>query len=156
MEAVAAASSVAGIVAIAGQALEGIIKLRGLFKDCASSSKAIDRFLRDLNSLIQTLEDMRWIVTAIEGAILGCLDCKPILSSLQIQLEDCSKDVYDWLRMASEQHPKFASGSKATFKRFLVAANKESIEGILKEIESHKGNIRLKLSIIGRYLNTHS
>jgi len=44
MEAVAAASSVAGIVAIAGQALEGIIKLRGFFKDCASSSKPLAVF----------------------------------------------------------------------------------------------------------------
>lgn len=150
MEAVAAASSIAGIVSLAGQALDGIIKLRGFFKDCASSSKTIDRFLRDLNSLIQTLEDVKSIIASLESVALKSFDCKSILSSLQIQLEDCSKDVYDWVRIASEQHPRLATGSKATFKKFLVAANKDSIEGIFKEIASHKENITLKLSIIGR------
>ena len=148
MEAIAAASSIAGIVSLAGEALNGIIKLRGFFKDCASASKTIDRFLRDLNSLIGTLEDVKSIVVRLEGAV--AFDTKSILSSLQIQLEDCTKDVYIWVAIASEQHPKFAVGSKATFKKFLVAANKESISDIFKEISSHRDNIALKLSIVGR------
>jgi len=127
MEAVAAASSISEILKIVGQAIHGIIKLREFFKDCASSSKTIDRFLRDLNSLIQTIEDINGLAVALEGVDSRYFDYITILSSLQIQLEDCSKDVYDWIRIASEQHPRLATGSKATFKKFLVAANKESI-----------------------------
>lgn len=151
MEAIAAAASIFQILQVAGQALDSTVKLRAFFKDCASSSKTIDRFLRDLNSLIHPLEDVKGIVAPLEVATPASFDCKTILSSLQIQLEDCSKDVYDWIRIASEQHPKFAPVSKATFKKFLVATNKESIVGIFKEIAGHKGNITLKLSIIGRY-----
>ena len=148
MEAVAAASSVAGIVSLAGQALNGIVKLRRFFVDAASAVKTIDRFLRDLNGLIQTLEDVGVIVGKLENA--PNFDSQSILSSLEIQLEDCSKDVYNWVRIASEQHPKFAVGTKATFKKFLVAINKDNITDIFKEVAAHQDNITLKLSIIGR------
>jgi hypothetical protein len=104
MEAVAAASSIAGLVSLAGQALEGILKLRGFFKDCASASKTVDRFLRDLNSLIQTLEDVKSLVPRLEKVASSTFNNKTMITSLQIQLEDCSKDVYEWVRIASEQH----------------------------------------------------
>ena len=148
MEAVAAVSSVAGIVSLAGQALDGILKLRGFFKEYGSASKSIDRFLRDLNSLIQTLEDVKDVVLKLEN--VSTFGAKSVLSSLQIQLEDCSKDVYDWVRVGGEHRPQSVSGSKAMFKKFLVAVNKECIADIFKDIESHKHNIGLKLSLIGR------
>ena len=46
MEAVAAASSVAGLVSLDGQALDGIVKLRRFFIDCAPGLKTVDLFLR--------------------------------------------------------------------------------------------------------------
>lgn len=151
MEVIGATANIAAIVSIAGQALDGIIRLRAFFKDCASASKTIDRFLRDLNSLIQTLEDVKCIISTLGDAGPTSFERRTILSSLHIQLEDCSKDAYDWVRIAAEQHPKLTTGSKATFKKFLVAANKDSIEGVFKEITSHRENITLKLSVIGRY-----
>jgi len=148
MEAVAAVSSVGGIVSIAGQVLSGIRKLREFFKDYGSASKSIDRFLRDLNSLIQTLEDVKDVVLKLEN--VSTFGAKTVLSSLQIQLEDCSKNVYDWVRVGAEHRPQSVSGSKAVFKKFLVAVNKECMTDIFKDIESHKDNIGLKLSLIGR------
>ena len=91
---------------------------------------------------------MRVVVGKLENA--PNFDSQSILSSLEIQLEDCSKDVYNWVRIASEQHPKFAVGTKATFKKFLVATNKDNITDIFKEVAAHQDNITLKLSIIGR------
>lgn len=151
MEAVAAAATIAGLISLAGQALEGIVQLHGFFKDCASASKTIDRFLRDLNSLIQAIEDVKAIVARLENVSASTFDNRTILSSLQIQLEDCSKDVYEWVRIASELHVKFTTGGKAVFRRFLVAVNKESITDIFREIGNHKDGLILKLSLIGRY-----
>lgn len=162
MEAVAAASSIAGIVSLAGQALSGIVKLRAFFQNCTSASKTIERLLRDLNSLIQTLEDVREIVLKLDETAAVTFDTKSILSSLQIQLEDCTKDVYDWVKKAEEQHPEFGSGrgglqgSKRRFKEFFVAVNKESLTDIFREIGNHKENITLKLSVIGRYVGLDS
>jgi len=51
MEAVGAASSIAGILSLAGQTIEGIIKLRGFVKDVKSSPKIVNTFLRDVESL---------------------------------------------------------------------------------------------------------
>lgn len=151
MEAVAAASSIAGLVSLAGQALDGILKRRGFFKDCVSASKTVDRFLRDLNSLIQTLEDVKSIITRLKNATASTFNNKAMISSLQIQLEDCSKDVHEWIWIASEQHAKFPKDNKAIFKRFMVAVNKESYADIFKEIGNHRDALAPKLSLIGRY-----
>ena len=151
MEAVAAASSIAGLVSLVGQALDGIMKLRAFFKSCTIASKTVDRFLRDLNSLIQTLEEVKNIVARLENVPASTFDNEAMISSLQYQLEGCSKDIYDWVQIASEQHSKFSNGSKAVFKRFMVAVNKESYADILREIGSHRDGLMLKLSLIGRY-----
>ena len=148
MEAVAAVSSIAGIISLAGQALSGIVKLRGFFNEYASASKSIDRFLRNLNSLLQTLEDVKEIAVKLEN--VEGFNAKSVLASLEIQLEDCARDVYDWVKVGSEHHPQSVKGSKAVFKRFLVAANKDSLTDIFRDIACHKDNIILKLSVIGR------
>ena len=149
MEAVAAVSSVVGILSFAGQALNGIVKLRGFFNEYASASKSIDRFLRDLNSLIQTLEDVKEIAVKLDD--VSGFDAKSMLASLEIQLEDCAKDVYHWVRIGGDNRPESVKGCKAVFTKFLVASSKDSMVDISRAIASHKDNINLKLSAIGRY-----
>jgi hypothetical protein len=68
-------------------------KLRGSLKDYASASKSTDRFLCELNSLIQTLEDVTDIVLKLDN--MSSFEEKAILLSLEGQLRDCAKDVHD-------------------------------------------------------------
>ena len=86
----------------------------------------------------------------LAGLSLSTWDNKALISSLQIQLEDCSRGVYEWVRVASEQHTGFSSGGKALFKKFLVAANKDSLTDIFKEISAYRDGFNLKLGLIGR------
>jgi hypothetical protein len=67
--------------------------------------------------LIGTLEDVTSIVVKLESAI-AAFDAKTLLSPLQIQLEDCVKDIYTWVNISSEQHPKLAVGSKQLSRSF--------------------------------------
>src|ERR1700679_3028894 len=98
MELAGAAASITGILAFAGQAIQGIQKLRNFFQSCAKASKSIDRFLRDLNALIQCLEEVKDIVAKLNNASGFVADS--LLTSLEIQLEDCSKDVHLWVTKA--------------------------------------------------------
>lgn len=150
MELVGAAASITGILAFAGQAIQGIQKLRNIFQDCATASKSIDRFLRDLNTLIQCLE-VKDIVAKLNNASGFVPDS--LLTSLEIQLEDCSKDVHLWVTKAGEAHPGFTSGTKAVFKKLLVALKKDDYYDVYREISSHRHNIMAKLSVIGRSLD---
>jgi hypothetical protein len=79
MEAIAAVSNVASIISLAVNAVNGTITLRGFFKDYASASKSVDRFLCELNSLIQTLKDVTDIVLKLDN--MSSFEEKAILHS---------------------------------------------------------------------------
>lgn len=153
MEVVAAISSIAGIVALTGQILSGIVTLQGVFDAFSQASRTITKFVSALKSLLDSVQDVKDLVLKLERA--NTLIAKSILLSLQIQLEDCLKDVDQWVKVAGSSQPK--SGKPSSFdtvlKKFLVALKKDSFDGIFKEIADHKDNISIKLSVIGRHLN---
>lgn len=152
MEVVAAVSSIAGIVALAGQILSGIVALQGVFDAFTQASRTITKFISALKSLLDSVQDVKDLVLKLEQA--KTFIAKSILTSLQVQLEDCSKDVAQWVKVANSSQPK--SGKPSSFdtvlKKFLVALKKDSFDGIFKEITGHKDNISIKLSVIGRYV----
>ena len=55
MEALGAASSIAGLLGLVGQSINGIIKLRGFVKNVKAAPKTISTFLRDVDSFQQSL-----------------------------------------------------------------------------------------------------
>jgi hypothetical protein len=88
MEAASAIASVTGIVRFAGQAIDGILKLRRLFKHSPGASMSVARWLSDLNLLLQTLENVKDIVAKFDGFPHGPTQqsSRHILPSLRIQI----------------------------------------------------------------------
>jgi hypothetical protein len=115
-----------------------------------AASPPIKKFLKRLNNLIQILEDVRDLMRKLENAPAKAVKGY-ILASLQVQIDDCSQDVYKWLALARKCHPASSTGTKASFKRFLVALEKQKITDICVEIATYKDDITTKLSMIGRY-----
>jgi len=150
MEALGAAASIAGVLSLAGQTVDGILKLQNFFKDVSSASRTIERFLHDISLLIKTIEDVRSLLSCASDA-LGT-DLKIV--ALEIQLQDCSKDVYEWLRLAKDHHPGLSTGTKAGFKKFWVAANKAGVSGLEQEIRRHRHSLVASLSVLGRYVDS--
>jgi hypothetical protein len=148
MEVVAAMSSIVGILGFAGQAITGITRLNDFFLDCRSASKTADRFLKELESLKQAVEQVEGLLKALDHRDVSAV--QGTFASLQIQLEDCKSDVDGWVAQAEKSRPSFGRGAKSAFKKFLVAVNKNSIKDVFTEIAVHRDNISLKLSIIGR------
>jgi hypothetical protein len=149
MEGLATASSVAGVLSLAGVTIDSIVKLHGFFKDVSSASRTISRFLQDINKLIKLMEDVKTLLRSVAG-----IPAQPgagfKIAALEIQLEDCSRDVYRWLQLASDHHPGFSKGTKAGFKKFWVAVNKGEVRGISEDIKEHRHGILASLSVLGR------
>lgn len=149
MEAVAAVSSIAGILSLVGQALNGVILRRGIFNDCASASESISLFMKRLNDLMQCLQDVEMLMTKIRNSPSQAVS-DTVLASLQIQLDDCSKDIYIWLGVGKKLMPDSSTAAKAVFKKFLVTLEKQKVKDIYQDILVHKDTINTKLSVIRR------
>ena len=147
MEAIAAAASIAGIITVVGQSIDGLIRFSDFFSDVSLASKTISRLLNDINSLIRVLEDIRDV---LEQARARQRDQN--LASLDIKLEDCAKDVQIWLATARLLRPGSDSGGKAWFKKFRLAVNSTAIRTIREEIGRHKQTLCLSLEVFGRYI----
>jgi hypothetical protein len=148
MEVVAAVSSVAGIATLVGQSLSGLSSLYNFFKDCREVSKTADHFLRAVTSLESSIKQVESLITSVKG--ISDTSTEGVLASLAIHVEDCAKDIGRWLREAQSCHPGYGAGTKAMFKRFLVAVKKESIKDVFQEMAAHKASISLSLSTTGR------
>ena len=145
MEAVAAAASIAGIITLVLQSIDGLVKFKDLFDDASSASKIINRLLDDINSLIKVLEDVKDILEEFESQKRG-----KNFASLDLKLADCSKDIQIWLATARLLRPSADHGSKAWFKKVRLAVNKDAVQSIRDEIARHRHIISLSLSVLGR------
>ncbi len=148
MEAVAAAASIAGIVTVVGQSIDGLIKFSDFFSDFSSASKTISRLLDDINSLIQVLRDIGDVLERAEAR-----RSDQNFALLDIKLEDCAKDVQIWLATARILRPASNTGGKAWLKKFRLAVNNTAIQTIRGEIGKHNQTLCLSLAVFGRYIS---
>ena len=148
MEAVAAAASVAGIITLVFQSIDGLAKFRELFADVSSASKTISGLLSDINSLIQVLEEVRDVLEQVEAQ-----KTNQNFASLDVKLADCSKDIHVWLSTAKILRPPSEQGGKAWLQKFRLAVNKKAVQTIRHEIGRHRQIITLSLSVLGRNID---
>lgn len=154
MEAVAAAASVAGIVALSGECLTAILKIRNFYSDITWASKDIDAFVKRIDSLSKVLEGVKEICASIESTEPSSQPTFNI-AGLQFQVEDCAKDLNRWLEIGQKLHPtKWPEGPErgtlATFRKFRAAADKRSVKGMQEQLASSERAINSCLAVIGR------
>lgn len=149
MEAVAAAASIAGIITLVFQSIDGLVKFKELFDDASSASKIIARLLDDINGLIQLLEDVQNVAEQFEAK----KGEQQNFASLDLKLADCSKDVHIWLSTARILRPSAEQGGRAWWKKIRLAVNKDAIQTIRNEISRHRQLISLSLQVFGRNID---
>ena len=145
MEAVAAVASIAGIITLAAQAIDGLQRLRSFFTEISTASKTISRLLSDINSLIGVLHNIDNVLNHVETGRKN-----QNFAALDIKLEDCTKDVKVWLETAKELRPGGEKGGKAWVRRARFAAKAEVVGRIREEIGRHRQALCLSLSVFGR------
>ena len=146
MESAAAAASVAGILALVGQTIDGLEKLKEFHARLTTASKTVDNFLQDIKSLLQALHGIEEILADWPGE-----KANVHTASLRVQVEACSKDTFDWLKKAQELRVGTNKGGKAWFKKFWIATSKNKVKDIRLEISRHRNALNTSLALIGRY-----
>ena len=145
MEAIAAAASIAGIITLAAQAIEGLQTLHSFFADISTASKIVSRLLSDINSLITVLHNIDGVLHQVERQRKN-----QNFAQLDIKVEDCSKDVKGWLKTAKELRSGGERGGRAWVRRARLAVKSEVVGRIREEIGRHRQALCLSLAVFGR------
>ena len=146
MEAIAAASSVAGILSLLGQSIDGVSKLRAFFLNVSNASRNVSLFLYDINCLLEALHTGKQLVDRLPE------DFKDgQITALQIQLDFCTTDVHRLLGSASSLRPASEVGAKAWLKKFFNAVNRDVLRNAREDLGRHTQAIELSLTVLGRY-----
>ena len=149
MEVIAAASTFAGILSLARQCVGGLEKLKSLFNNMSGAYRTVDNFLSDLNNLISTVRDVEVLLDTIAARSTGATAESNInVASLQISLEDCFRDISDWLKKAKSLRASPGQGTKSIARKFLIAVNKDSVSTIRREINCRRNEINVNLFIL--------
>jgi hypothetical protein len=148
MEALGAASSVAGILSLVGQSIDGIIKLRGFVKDVKNASKTLDNFLRDVDSFQGSLSQIQQLLVQLpkeQSIVTAQLD----LQSLNWQLKTCRDDIKEWLHLANSLDLGSSGRIETFFKKLRVAVNKDGFSEFHRQIGRHQRGLNISLSVLG-------
>lgn len=145
MEVVAAAASIAGIITLAAQAIDGLQKLHAFFLDISSASKAVGRLLSDINSLISVLHNIDNVLGQAETQRRN-----QNFAQLDIKVEDCTKDVRSWLEIAKTLRSGDERGGRSWVRRARLAGKGEVVSRIRDEIGRHRQALCLSLAVFGR------
>ena len=145
MEAIAAAASIAGIITLAAQAIEGLQTLHSFFAEISTVSKTVSRLLSDINSLITVLHNIDGVLHQVERQRKN-----QNFAQLDIKVEDCSKDVKLWLETAKELRLGGEKGGRAWVRRAKLAVKGEIVGRIREEIGRHRQALCLSLAVFGR------
>ena len=153
MEVLAVGSSIAGLLSLTGQCISGAQKLVGFYQDISKTSKAVEYFLKDINSLIRTLNDAQVLLQSIKEKSPHTFD-DLVMTALKLQLEDCNDDLGSWLKTAQSYRPSaFYSGPSTTrtwFRKFWMAVNKDEVNNIRAEMQKRRNEIAVALTMLGR------
>lgn len=147
MEAIAAASSVAGLLGLLGQSIDGVSKLRGFLLNVSSASRNVSLFLYDINCLLEALHAAKELVDKLPEDFKDSQ-----ITALQIQLDFCTTDVHRLLESASSIRPAAEVGARAWMKKFRNAINKDVLRNAREDLERHRQAIELSLIVLGRYV----
>jgi hypothetical protein len=143
MEVLGATASVAGLLSLVAQSIDGIVRLRGFVKDVKRAPATVGLFLSNVDSFQGSLYQIQELLSQIpQGASLDLL-------SLEWQLEACFHDIKQWLQEAQQYDISSLSGVRAFFKQLRVAANKDGFSEFHSQIARHQRGLQISLSVLG-------
>ena len=150
MEPVSAVASIAGVISFAGMALKAINDLKDF---CGEFSQDATRdFLHDLEVTANLLTDVRILSQKAKRAS-PTLHIEYRAEALNIQVDDCARDLTEWLGIALRMKKVRDKGSKHIklqfFNRVLAAFSKSSRASAGEKLRWHQGNINTTLSLFG-------
>lgn len=154
MEAVGAAASIAGLLGLVGQSIDGLVKVRKFLNDATQARKKVKRLLSEIGVLNLTLSQVQLILMQIRETRREFLDdLTATLDELAIHMTMCEMDAREWARVASGLDPSHWAGLKAFFRKVKIASSQDLFDEFHDKIAHHQRRISLSLSILGRQVH---
>ena len=151
MDRVSAVASIVGIIGFAGTALKAISDLKNFCHEF--SPDTTKDFLHDLEVMANLLTDVQALSEkAKRNSPTLHIDYRA--EALSIQVDDCSRDLTKWLKIALRVK-KERAGKKQNIKMqfsnsVLTAISKSSRASAREKLRWHQHNINTTLSLFGR------
>lgn len=142
-------ASIAGLLSLAGQCLDGAIKLHSFWKSIQNASATLRGFLGDLNTLIQALNDVQALLNRLDGCGLSHQPLEGS-NSLRYQLQAGNEELQQWIEVAHKTRPREGNGLSAWFARFRIASRTTWPDPVRPGIRDRAQNIGACLSALGR------
>jgi hypothetical protein len=152
MDPLSATSSIAGIVGLVGQSLNGIERLRIFVKDVRNAPKTLDIFLQEIDNLQESLSQIQKLFIHLRTTRPAQIEPEA-LDVLRSQVRRCSDDIEMWLASATKMDPSSSQGIEAFFKKIRVAMNKQGVSEFHRQIATHQQGLGISLSIVGQYVS---
>ncbi|KAK5740128.1 hypothetical protein LTR17_004840 [Elasticomyces elasticus] len=149
MEAVAAAASIAGLVALAGQCISGAEKMISFCNEVRTAEWRVMRLKEDVNSLLRSLQDAAELCERLEHDI-PAIGAQAKITSLQCHLDDCNKALAGWLEVIRKHQQ---TDRPTWFKQVWRAINKASRDELHSELRRRRDEINLTMLTIGSTVN---
>ena len=151
MEPVSAVASVIAIICFAGKALTTISDLKEFCHHF--SQDATQDFLHDLQVTANVLTDVQTLAEKTRQAS-STLHIEYRAEALVIQVDDCARDLTDWLiialRMKKVQVDRMGNYVKLQlFNRILAAISRSSRASARERLRWHRENINTTLALFG-------
>ncbi|KAL8793872.1 MAG: hypothetical protein Q9195_003491 [Heterodermia aff. obscurata] len=154
MEPLSAVSSIVGILAFTGQALKAI---DSFYEFCKGFSEEATRdFLHDLEITAGILNEVKFLCEKVKDADTT-LSIDYRADALGIQVDDCSRDLHQWLRIAMQMKKERGGSLRRAklhfFNSVLTAISKSARTSAREKLRWHQENIRTTLSLLGRHID---
>lgn len=143
MEVLGATASVAGLLSLVAQSIDGIVRLRGFVRDVKRAPATLGLFLENVDAFQGSLIQIQELLAQVPPA--ANLD----LLALEWQLEACFYDIKQWLHEAQKHDIPSVSGVRAFFKQLRVATNKDGFSEFHSQIARHQRGLQISLSVLG-------
>ena len=153
MEAVAAISSIAGIISLTIQGLQLIERLRTFCTDLDATETGL--FVKDLTASARILVDVKELCQQKQDA----QNLAPMggfrLASLHLQVEECTTDLEGWLALSqrfdgADVREQEKSKRRKWARMYMEVVTKNARGDLRKRFRSHEENMKIALSMLGR------
>jgi len=151
MEAVAAASSIIGILGVIGQSVSGLAKLQKFFDEYERAPHLVKKLKRDISGLETTLLEVQEVVQLFQKAenVNSSEILKTSTATLDKQVKLCSDDIKLWVKETEDLNPKLKSGFKTFFTRLKFAMlGAERFQAFASDVIKHRQSIGNSLSLL--------
>ncbi|KAB5584754.1 hypothetical protein GE09DRAFT_1227 [Coniochaeta sp. 2T2.1] len=154
MEAVGAAASIAGLLGLVGQSIDGLVKLRRFFVFARDAPAKLKELIDDIAALRETLDQTQKVLKGLQDDYLYPTHLhKELLDELIASITLCERDVSAWDKNARDSNNGTWKGVKAFFRKAKLAADKDWFDELKEKIAGHQRRVTLSLSVLGRTMD---